>query len=127
MFSSSKVRLSVERVDTLGLALMVIGPGERDSGEVLTELFLEGLPGWRIGRAGDVVVGVFVGDPIADAETTVVCGSLGPLRKGLNSQEGANLEVKDGLVAEVLAFRPFSSMTFVVPDEPFDRTDRMDD
>ena len=130
LLSSSKVRLSVEREDALGLGLMVIGPGERDNGEVLTVLFLEDFPGWRIGRAGDVAVGVLAGDPTADAETTVVCGSLGPLRKGLNNQEGANLEVKDGFVAGVSAFRPFSSfidVTFVVPDEQFDRTDRIDD
>ena len=42
----------------------------------------------RIGRAADIV------DGLVDTEIGVVCGSLGPLRKGLKSQEGANLEVK---------------------------------
>lgn len=112
------------------MPLMVIGPGERDSGEILTELFLEGFAGWRIGRAGDVVGGELDGDATADAETAVVCGSLGPLRKGLNSQEGANFDVKDGFALEELAVRRFSScidVPFVVADERFDRTDRIDD
>lgn len=57
----------------------------------------------------------------ADAETEVVCGSLGVLRNGLKSHEGASLDATER--DEV--FSPFES--FLDTDERVERTECIDD
>jgi hypothetical protein len=73
---------------------MFTGTGERASGDICTSVVFAGA-GNRMGRGGDVAVGVRELDDIADAETGVVCGSLRLLRKGLKNQAGASLDVKE--------------------------------
>jgi hypothetical protein len=109
-------------VEAVVLPLIVTGKGERDNGEPcsVTTLLDEG---GRIGRARDTVVWL---DWLADTETVVVCGSLGPLLKGLNSQEGVNLEVKVAR-EEVLDSRRLPTFVESVVDaEKLDCTDRIE-
>ena len=65
---------------------------------------------------------------MADAETGVVCGSLGPLRNGLKSQDGANFDDKE-LREELLVSRRrwLSVDKAAVNVELFDCTDRTED
>jgi len=124
--SSSKVRLSVDRADVVAFPLIFTGNGERDSGDICTVGALLG-GGNRIGRVGDASVGGVGLDDTADAETGVVCGSLRPLRNGLKSQDGANLDVKE--VREELVSRRRSAFVdeLAVEVERFECTDRTDD
>ena len=92
--SSSKVRLNVEREETVAFPLIFIGKGERESGDICPVVALGGT-GNRIGRAGDVALGALGLEDMADAETGVVCGSLMPLRNGLNNQDGVSFDVKE--------------------------------
>jgi hypothetical protein len=57
----------------------------------------------------------------ADADTEVVCGSLGVLRNGLNSHDGASLEATE------IREEPFSLRSFLDKDERVDRAEWMDD
>lgn len=126
MVSSSNVRVSVEREEAVVFPLIFMGKGERDIGETCADA---GFGGWanRIGLAGDVAVGVVDDEDEPDAETAVVCGSLGPLRKGLNSHEGVSFDVKD-VRDELLASRRRSPFIEAAVDaERFDFVERIED
>jgi hypothetical protein len=107
--------------------LIVTGKGERESGDICTVVAF-GVGGNRMGREGDVAIGVVRLEDTADAETDVVCGSLRLLRKGLKNQDGANLDVKE-LREELLVSRRCSPVVdeTAVDVERFDCADRTED
>jgi len=58
----------------------------------------------------------------------VVCGSLGTLRNGLKSQDGANLDVKELREAALVSRRRSRVVVEIAVDvERFDFTDRTED
>ena len=63
---------------------------------------------------------------LAEIDTAEVCGSLGPLRNGLNNQEGVSFELRV-LVRETLGSRVREDATFDDVDDWLDRLDLMDD
>lgn len=71
-------------------------------------------------------VGLDSGDDVVDAEAEIVevTGSLGALRKGLKSQEGANLDPNVELDSRGRRLGAFAEF---VDDDWLERTDRMED
>ena len=66
-------------------------------------------------------------DDTADAETCVVCGSLGTLRNGLNNQDGANFDVKEVREEPLVSRRRSTFVDEVAVDvERFESTEACD-
>lgn len=86
--SSSNVRLTTVFAGIGLIATGCTGVSEVTAGAVVAF----GGTGAR-GAIGAVTIGVVPGE--AEADTGVVCGSLGPLRNGLNSHEGASFDKLD--------------------------------
>jgi hypothetical protein len=63
----------------------------------------------------------------ADAETEDAWGSLGPLRNGLNNQDGANLVLREARKEGVLLVRPLVAFDDDVDDDFVERAERIED
>lgn len=117
--SSSKGRFKVE--------LSVDRPGDAPTVTGLDELAIEVVlfVGEITGNRTVVTDGVRLVE--ADADMADACGSLGPLRNGLNNHDGANLELREARKEPVLPVRPFVAFEDAVDDDLVERIERTED
>lgn len=99
-----------------------MGKGERDRGEIWPVVGFGGT-GNRMGRTGEVAMGVEGLEETADAETGEVWGSTGPLRKALKSQDGNLDERAEALISR----RSTLVVEVVVTDDRAECIDRIED